>query len=134
MTTNPAAGALCEARQWARAHPYAVDGLIALGAFLAILAGAAAAPQGHDVRPHFGERDVHPLAVVLAALACSALVLRRRAPMPVLYVTALVTVSGVIIDPYITEPSEGHRAPVVGAAIIALYTVSNRTDRVTGLR
>ncbi len=134
VTTNPAVGAVCRLRQRMRAHPYAVDGLLALGAFLAILLSAAAAPHGHDVRPHFGERDVHPLTVVLAGLACSALVLRRRSPMPVLCVTGLVTVVGLITDPRVGEPSDGHRAPIVAAAIIALYTVSNRTDRVTSVR
>ncbi|HWM38564.1 MAG TPA: histidine kinase, partial [Streptomyces sp.] len=72
--------------------------------------------------------------VVLAGLACSALVLRRRSPMPVLCVTGLVTVVGLITDPRVGEPSDGHRAPIVAAAIIALYTVSNRTDRVTSVR
>lgn len=134
VTTNPAAGALCRVRRRMRAHPYAVDGLIALGVFLAILVSAAAAPHGQDVRPHFGERDVHPLTIVLAALACSALVLRRRTPMAVLCVTTAVTVFGLISDPRIGAPSEGHRAPIVIAAIIALYTVSNRTDRVTSVR
>lgn len=133
VTTNPAVGALCRARRSMRAHPYAVDGLIALGVLCAILLSAAADAHGHG-RPHFGERDVHPLTITLAALACSALVLRRRTPMPVLCVTTALTVFGLISDPRIGAPPEGHRAPIVIAAIIALYTVSNRTDRVTSVR
>ncbi|OEU88667.1 histidine kinase [Streptomyces abyssalis] len=121
-------------RQWMRAHPYAVDALIALGAFLAILLGAAAESSGEEVRPHFGRREVPPQTVVSAALACAVLVLRRRAPMPVLCITSLVTVAGHVIDPGGGTPEEGHRAPIVIAAIIALYTVSNRTDRVTSVR
>jgi signal transduction histidine kinase len=134
VTTNPAVGALCDVRQWLRAHPYALDGLIALGAFLAILLSAATVPHGHDVRPHFGERDVHPLTISLAALACSALVLRRRSPMPVLCVTTVITVFGLITGPSVGATAPGERAPLVATAIIALYTVSNRTDRVTSLR
>ena len=134
VTSNPAVDLLCEVRQWLRAHPHVADTLLALGAFVAIIAGAAAAPQGHDVRPHFGERDVQPLTVLLAAVACAALVLRRRVPMPVLCVTTVVTVLGLITGPMADAPTHGHRSPMVVAAIIALYTVSNRTDRVTSVR
>lgn len=134
VTSNPAVDLFCEVRQWLRAHPHVADTLLALGAFAAIIAGAAAAPQGHDVRPHFGERDVQPLTVLLAAVACAALVLRRRAPMPVLCATTMVTVLGLITGPTADAPTHGHRSPMVVAAIIALYTVSNRTDRVTSVR
>ena len=48
--SNPATGALSEARRWLRAHPYAVDALVAVGAFLATLAGAVAEPHGRGVR------------------------------------------------------------------------------------
>ncbi|MCH6159855.1 sensor histidine kinase [Streptomyces marispadix] len=117
-----------------RAHPYAVDALIALGVFVAILVGAAAeSSPGQEVSPRFGRRDVAPATALLAALACGVLVLRRRAPMPVLCITGLVTVVGLIVDPG-TGASGGHRAPIVISAIIALYTVSNRTDRVTSVR
>jgi signal transduction histidine kinase len=134
MTAKPAAGALTDVRQWMRAHPYVVDALIALGAFVAILLGAAAESAGHQVRPRFGEREVAPQTALLAALACGVLVLRRRAPMPVLCITGLVTVVGLVVEPRVGASAEGHRAPIVIAAIIALYTVSNRTDRVTSVR
>ncbi|NLU74497.1 two-component sensor histidine kinase [Streptomyces sp. HNM0575] len=118
-----------------RAHPYAVDALIALGVFVAILVGAAAeSSPAQEMSPSFGTRDVPPETAVLAALACAVLVLRRRAPMPVLCITGLVTVVGLVVDPRAGDPPEGHRAPIVIAAIIALYTVSNRTDRVTSVR
>lgn len=135
-TARPAAaGALTDVRQWMHAHPYAVDALIALGAFCAILLGAAAESSGREIRPRFGPGAVDPRTALLAALACGVLVLRRRAPMPVLCLTGLVTVVGLVVDPRVgTPPSEGHRAPLVIAAIIALYTVSNRTDRVTSVR
>jgi signal transduction histidine kinase len=117
-----------------RAHPYAVDALIALGVLVAILIGAAAeSSPGQDVSPRFGRRDVAPGTALLAALACGVLVLRRRAPMPVLCITGLVTVVGLVVDPG-SGASGGHRAPIVISAIIALYTVSNRTDRVTSVR
>ena len=133
-TARPAAGTLGEVRQWMHAHPRAVDALIALGAFVATLLGAAARSSGHELSPGFGRREVAPQTVLLAALACGVLVLRRRAPMPVLCITAVVTVVGLVVDPRGGAPDEGHRAPLVIAAIIALYTVSNRTDRVTSVR
>ncbi|RAJ65415.1 signal transduction histidine kinase [Streptomyces sp. Amel2xB2] len=134
-SASAGASALGDVRQWMHAHPYAVDALVALGAFVAILLGAATETSGREIRPHFGPGAVDPRTVVLAALACAALVLRRRAPMPVLCVTGLVTVVGLVVDPRVgTPPYEGHRAPIVIAAIIALYTVSNRTDRVTSVR
>ncbi|WP_314172682.1 sensor histidine kinase [Streptomyces winkii] len=134
MTAKPAAGPLTDVRQWMRAHPYAVDALIALGAFVAIMIGAAADSAGHEISPRFGHREVAPGTALLAALACAVLVLRRRAPMPVLCMTSLVTVVGLVVDPRGGAPDEGHRTPLVIAAIIALYTVSNRTDRVTSVR
>lgn len=136
MTAKPAAGALTDVRQWMHAHPYAVDALIALGALVAILLGAVAESSGHGhaVRPSFGRRELAPQIAVLAVLACAALVLRRRAPMPVLCVTGLVTVVGLVADPRVGAHPGGHRTPFVIAAVIALYTVSNRTDRVTSVR
>ena len=133
-TTNPAADAVCRVRLRLRAHPFAVDVLLALGAFVSILVGAAAQPHGQDVRPHFGERELSTATVLLAALACAVLVLRRRAPMTVLCVATLATVLGLVTAPRTGAPSNNSGAPLVLAAIIALYTVSNRTDRVTGLR
>ncbi|MFC4497549.1 sensor histidine kinase [Streptomyces ovatisporus] len=121
-------------RRWTRAHPFVVDAVLALAAFLAIVAAAAATPHGQDVRPRFGEREVQPLTVLLAALACAALVLRRRAPIPVLCAATLATVCGLLTDPPADVAPHGHRAPIVVAAIIALYTVADRTDRVTGVR
>ncbi|GAB2833741.1 sensor histidine kinase [Streptomyces daliensis] len=116
-----------------RAHPYLVDTLLALGAFVATLLGAATDPHGPDGRPHFGDRELSHQTVVLAALACAVLVLRRRAPLPVLCITSLICVIGLIIDTDTLPPGD-RRAPIVLAAIIALYTVSNRTDRLTSWR
>ncbi|SCK27422.1 Signal transduction histidine kinase [Streptomyces sp. WMMB 714] len=125
---------VCEVRRWMRVHPFAVDTALALAAFLAIVAAAAATPHGPEIRPRLGERDVEPLTVLLAALACGALTLRRRAPLPVLGAATLATVLGMITDPPADVAPHGHRAPIVVAAIIALYTVADRTDRVTGVR
>ncbi|MGH3313022.1 MAG: sensor histidine kinase, partial [Streptomyces sp.] len=134
VTTNPATGALGGARQWLRAHPRAADALLALAAFLATLLGAAAHPHGRDIRPALEDRDLNVQTVLLATLACAVLVLRRRAPMPVLCITSLVTVIGLIIVPRTGGPPDHGGAPIVLTAIIALYTVCNRTDRVTSLR
>lgn len=110
-----------------------MDATIAVGAFAAVLLGAATEPHGAGGHPQFGDRPLSTATVLLAALACGALVFRRRAPMPVLCLTALVSVVGLVVEPQGAAASD-RRAPLVAAAVIALYTVSNRTDRLTSWR
>ncbi|MCF6525807.1 sensor histidine kinase [Streptomyces sp. JJ36] len=131
--TTLCADRLCELRATLREHPYVVDALLALCAFAVVLVGSATEPHGTDGRPHFGERELTAQTVALAALGCGALVLRRRTPLPVLCVTTAITVVGLLLDPRTGAPSDS-RAPLVLAAVIALYTVSNRTDRATSWR
>ncbi|NGO73662.1 two-component sensor histidine kinase [Streptomyces sp. SB3404] len=120
-------------RERLRAHPYAVDALVALATLAAVLFSASTETRAADGEPHFGGRELTTQTVLLAVLACGTLVLRRRAPMPVLCVTGLISVVAFAIDPAEGAPSD-ERAPIVLAAVIALYTVSNRTSRSTSWR
>ncbi|WP_016906910.1 sensor histidine kinase [Streptomyces xiaopingdaonensis] len=120
-------------RRWLRAHPLAVDALLATVVFVAILLGAATEPHGPDGKPRFGEREVGAASVVLAAFASAALLLRRRAPLRVLCVTTLVATLALVLDARSDAGAE-HLAPVFLAAAVSLYTVANRTDRATSLR
>ncbi|WP_243086286.1 histidine kinase [Streptomyces sp. 891-h] len=124
---------LRDIRERLRAHPHAVDALIAAGTFCCILLGAATEPHGPDGQPQFAEREITGQTVLLAALSCGVLALRRRAPMPVLLVTGLISVVALVAG---DTPRAGSapEAPLVSAAVIALYTVSNTTDRRTSWR
>ena len=124
---------LSELRERARAHPYLLDLLLVLGAFALVLVGAVTEPHGEDGQPKFGERELTPETPLLAALACGVLVLRRRAPMQVLCASCLTTMVGLALPPNGGSPSDP-RAAMVLAAVIGLYTVSNRTDRSTSWR
>ncbi|MGW1793521.1 sensor histidine kinase [Streptomyces tubercidicus] len=113
--------------RWYRKHPLAFDAVLAVAVFACILGGAVADPHGpHGPRIVADEPSVR--TVVLAVLACSALVLRRRLPRTVLAVTGSLTIVELLAragDP---------RAPVSAAAVVALYTVASRTDRPTTWR
>lgn len=122
---------LCEIRERLRAHPYAVDALIAAGAFCCILLGAATEPHGPDGRPQFAERDVTATTALLAALSCAALALRRRAPFPVLLGTGLISVVALVVGSPGPAAGSDRQASLVVAPVIALYTVSNTTGRRT---
>ncbi|MGY1435192.1 sensor histidine kinase [Streptomyces reniochalinae] len=122
---------LRDIRERLRAHPYAVDALIAAGALVCILLGAATEPHGPDGQPRFAERDVTAQTALLATLSCGVLALRRRAPMPVLLLTSLVSVVALIAGSPGSASSSDRQASLVVAPVIALYTVSNTTDRRT---
>ncbi|MFG3255962.1 sensor histidine kinase [Streptomyces sp. NPDC048172] len=126
-------GRLCEVRRRLRDHPYLVDALIAAAAFVLVLIGAATEPRGPDGEPHFGQRELNTQTVVLALLSCGVLALRRRAPLPVLCLTSLICVVGLALETGNGAPSD-RRAPLVLGAVIALYTVSNSTNRRTSWR
>ncbi|MGW5121105.1 sensor histidine kinase [Streptomyces noursei] len=117
-------------RQWHRHHRLAFDAAVAVVAFVAILCGAVAGPHGaHGTHlPRFAARELTVTTVVLAALACGALVLRRRLPRTVLAVTGALTIVELVAQ------SNAPRAPVAGAAVIALFTVASHTDRPTTWR
>lgn len=124
---------LSELRCWQQTHPRLVDLLIAMAAFAMVVIGASTQPNTVDGRPHFGERELNLQTVVLALIACTALVLRRRTPLPVLCVTTAVTVTGLVLAPDTGAPSDS-RAPLAVASVIALYTVCAYTDRATSWR
>ncbi|ANZ19155.1 integral membrane sensor signal transduction histidine kinase [Streptomyces noursei ATCC 11455] len=117
-------------RQWHRTHQLAFDTAVAAAVFVAILCGAVAGPHGpHGAHlPRFGVRELSPVTVVLAVLACGALVLRRRLPRTVLAATGALTIVELVAQ------SNAPRAPVAAAAVIALFTVASRTDRPTTWR
>ncbi|MEU9110428.1 sensor histidine kinase [Streptomyces sp. NPDC048483] len=113
--------------QWHRTHPLAFDAALAAVFFAATLCGAVADPHGPH-GPRFGVRELSVTTVVLAGLACTALVARRRLPRSVLAVTGSLTVVEMIAR------SSDPRAPVAFSAVLALYTVASRTDRPTTWR
>ncbi|MEU5942325.1 ATP-binding protein [Micromonospora sp. NPDC047548] len=110
-------GRLAEWRRVARAHPGAADTLLAAALFVASLLPGD--PAGGPVRP--------PLtvgAVLLAALGCGALTMRRRHPLPVLVLTTATVVLG--------QLTGLARGPLVIGVAIAAYTVATRTVRPPG--
>ncbi|MEU0911739.1 sensor histidine kinase [Streptomyces althioticus] len=116
---------LTRARCRARAHPAAVDTVLAVGVLLCMVAGSFVEPHDPD-GVSWGLRTPDPLSLVLMTLGAAALVFRRRAPRTVLGVTGgLSVVESVTGDP---------RTPVAMCAVIALYTVAASTDRPTTWR
>ncbi|REK85297.1 two-component sensor histidine kinase [Streptomyces inhibens] len=112
---------------WHRTHPLAFDAVLAVAAFGCILFGAVADPHGRH-GPRFAGHELTATTVVLAALACTALVLRRRLPRTVLAATCALTIIELVARS--TDP----RAPVAASAVIALYSLASRTDRPTTWR
>ncbi|MEV5339272.1 sensor histidine kinase [Streptomyces sp. NPDC052676] len=112
-------------RQRLKAHPMALDAMLAAGVLVCMVAGSFVDPHGKD-GVTWGLRSPDGLSLVLIALGAAALVLRRRAPRTVLAFTGTVSlVESVTGDP---------RAPVAMSAVIALYTVASTTDRPTTWR
>ncbi|WP_242587712.1 sensor histidine kinase [Streptomyces sp. MST-110588] len=110
-----------------RAHPLAADSVLAVVLFAVTLVIAVTDPHGPN-GPRYGARELTAPTVVLAAFACSSLLLRRRFPRSVLaFTTALA-----VLELFAEGPVP--RAPVACAAVIALYTLASRTDRSTTWR
>ncbi|MEW1656447.1 sensor histidine kinase [Streptomyces sp. NPDC093707] len=128
--TVPDATRVARLRQWHLTHPLTFDAAVAAVAFVAIVCGATTGPHGvHGSHlPRFGGRELTAATVVLAVLACGALVLRRRLPRTVLAATGVLTIVELVLQ------SDDPRAPVAGASVIALFTVASRTDRPTTWR
>lgn len=108
-----------------RAHPLATDGLLAAGAFTAMVVGSFADPHGPH-GPTFGTRTPEPFSLLLMLLGAAVLVWRRRRPRTVLAVTGGLS----LLELTTGEP----RAPVAMCTVIALFTVAARTDRPTTWR
>ncbi|MEV6617196.1 histidine kinase [Streptomyces sp. NPDC051051] len=116
---------LARARRRLKAHPLALDSVLAAAVLLCMLAGSFIDPHG-DRSVSWSLRSPDPLSLLLITLSGVALVLRRIAPLPVLAVTGACSVTeSVTGDP---------RAPVAMSAVIALYTVASTTDRPTTWR
>ncbi|PWI18853.1 two-component sensor histidine kinase [Streptomyces sp. Act143] len=112
-------------RHQLKAHPMALDAILAAGVLVCMVAGSFVDPHGPD-GVTWGIRTPDPLSLVLIALGATALVLRRRAPITVLALTGTFSV----VECVTGDP----RAPVAMAAVIALYTVASATDRPTTWR
>mgnify|MGYP001200968957 CR=1 FL=1 len=97
-------------RGWWHAHPLATDAVLALALFGLGLTGQPSPETGQSV-------PVTAPLVVLLAIACAALVVRRRAPVPVWAVTtgAAAVSMAVAAGP----------APVVITSLVALYTTAS---------
>ncbi|MEU2537222.1 sensor histidine kinase [Streptomyces iakyrus] len=116
---------LARARSQAKAHPLAMDAVLATAVLVCMVAGSFVEPRHRD-SVSWVLRTPDPLSLLLMTLGAAALVFRRRAPMTVLAVTgALSVIESVTGDP---------RAPVAMSAVIALYTVASTTDRPTTWR
>ncbi|MGW6460529.1 sensor histidine kinase [Streptomyces sp. NPDC055078] len=121
---TPLATAFTRTQRWLREHPLALDGALAVVVLICMVIGSFAVNGKHG--PEFGTRTPDLLSVVLMVLVSAALVFRRRSPMAVLVFTSVLS----LIELGFGDPS----APVVMAAVIALYTVAARTDRPTTWR
>ncbi|MFF1299693.1 MULTISPECIES: sensor histidine kinase [unclassified Streptomyces] len=112
-------------RHQLKAHPMALDALLAAGVLGCMVAGSFADPHGPD-GVTWGFRTPDLLSLVLIGLSAVALVFRRRAPMTVLALTGGFS----IVECVTGDP----RAPVAMSAVIALFTVASATDRPTAWR
>jgi signal transduction histidine kinase len=116
---------LARAKHQAKAHPLALDAVLALAVLVCMVAGSFVEPRHRD-SVNWVLRTPDPLSLLLMALSAAALVFRRRAPMAVLALTGTLSV----IESVTGDP----RAPVAMSAVIALYTVASTTDRPTTWR
>ncbi|MFF8937243.1 sensor histidine kinase [Streptomyces paradoxus] len=116
---------LARARHQAKAHPLALDAVLALAVLVCMVAGSFVEPRHRD-SVSWVLRTPDPLSLVLMTLGAAALVFRRRAPMTVLALTGTLSV----IESVTGDP----RTPVAMSAVIALYTVASTTDRPTTWR
>jgi signal transduction histidine kinase len=110
-------GASARWRHGLAEHPKLVDVVLAAAVLLASLL----APGEEDNR----QLHLTPRAVALVVLACSALVLRRRWPVPVFLVTLVAALSYIFLV--------GVKSPVGLAVAIAGFTVATSTGRRTVL-
>ncbi|MEV0807280.1 ATP-binding protein [Micromonospora sp. NPDC050200] len=109
-------GRLAEWHRVARTHPAVTDALLAAALFVASLLPVN--PPGGPPRA-----PLTLAAVLLVALGCGALAVRRRHPLPVLALTTATVV--------LAQLTGLARGPFVFTMAIAAYTVATRTDRRT---
>jgi signal transduction histidine kinase len=102
-------------RRVVREHPYAADFVLAAVLFVMSLGATHGGPNADH------EFVVSGPSLVVGALICASLVLRRRWPLPVLaFSTAGAAVAIVLTDA---------RTPYSAIVAVAAYTVAVRTDR-----
>ncbi|WP_078843226.1 sensor histidine kinase [Streptomyces albus] len=118
---------MARSQRWLRSHPLAFDAALA-GVVLVLVLVSLAVDHKPYGQPRFGERTPEVSSVLIAVLACSALILRRRMPARVLGCTSALTLLELVTGP----GEEG--TPVALTAAVALYTVGSRTDRSTTWR
>ncbi|TMR88963.1 sensor histidine kinase [Nonomuraea basaltis] len=99
---------------WLRAHPYVLDGALALGMYLGVLMIPL-----FDQR--FGKHSPAVPALVLGTLSCGALVFRRRAPRSVLVICVAATTAFLMLG--------GGRSPLDMPPALALFTVATLSRR-----
>ncbi|MCX3288334.1 histidine kinase [Streptomyces sp. NEAU-H22] len=116
---------LARARCQAKAHPLAMDAVLAAAVLVCMVAGSFVEPRHRD-SVSWVLRTPDLLSLLLMALGAAVLVFRRRAPMAVLALTGTLSV----IESLTGDP----RTPVAMSAVIALYTVASTTDRPTTWR
>ncbi|RKN12261.1 sensor histidine kinase [Streptomyces radicis] len=115
------------------AHPLAFDALIATGVLFATLCAFVTVAKPPDGGPGFGKRDLPVHSLVLLLVGCGALVLRRRFPMPVLFVVSCVSLTEMILGYFSHVPQERHPSVLI-LLVVALFTVGYTTDRPTTWR
>ncbi|MFG2191225.1 sensor histidine kinase [Streptomyces sp. NPDC048639] len=127
MTSLAVGQGLARSQRWLRAHPLALDAAVAAVVLAIILVGMVTEPHGPHGR-QYGERSPEAASVVLAVLAASALVLRRRVPHRVLAVTGALSLAELVVV------RSDDTSSVAITAAVAVYTVASRTDRSTTWR
>ncbi|NEE18915.1 sensor histidine kinase [Streptomyces sp. SID7499] len=116
---------LARARCRAKAHPLAMDAVLAAAVLVCMVAGSFVEPRHRD-SVSWVLRTPDLLSLLLMTLGAVALVFRRRAPLAVLALTGTLSV----VESLTGDP----RTPVAMSAVIALYTVASTTDRPTTWR
>ncbi|WP_445400474.1 sensor histidine kinase [Streptomyces sp. LE64] len=120
-------------RGYLRARPAVADAALALVVLAFMLCFAVLNPYGPHARfgpMEWNTRTPDPLSLVLMPLSATALAFRRRAPLPVLWITVALTQ----VELLFSSPLSSPRSPVAMTAVLALYTVAARTDRPTTWR
>ncbi|UCM87437.1 sensor histidine kinase [Streptomyces marincola] len=118
---------------WLRTHPRAFDALLAVGVLVAMLCASVTVARPPDGGPGFGKRDLPVHTLLLAVLACTVLVRRRRHPMAVLVVVGALSLVELVLGTFSHRPEERHSSFLI-ILVVALFTVAVSTDRATTLR
>jgi signal transduction histidine kinase len=104
--------------RWLRRHPVVADGAVAVGVFVASLAGLPPTSRSADT---LAPSELTTASLVVLAVASSLLIVRRFQPM---LVWAIVTV--LVLGVVSLLGAQGRGVPVV---FVALYTVAAHTGR-----